>query len=318
MKRKEIVPASTETAMKRTINAETFRTLVEHSNEGSLILTAEGVACYVSPAVENILGYRPDELLGTPMLELSHPDDLKMLNQTLSEVIQKPNILIKVPVCRILHKDGKYRWIESAVTNMLDNPAVNGIIDNFRDVTQERIAEENLVYVNRLYNFLSHINQTIVHITDEKLLFEEACRIAIDHGKFKYAWIGIPDTATGKVQMVASAGTTRRDRDFFSDYHFDSIGPISHVLAGMDYFVVDDIQSRNNLKFIAYANDRGFHSAIVLPIKKSGKVFALLSLTPEKKVSLMRLRLPCSPKQAAICHLRSMFLSATASVHKPK
>ena len=279
---KEIVPDSSETAMK-TINAEIFRTLVEHSNEGSLILTAKGVACYVSPAVENMLGYRPDELTGTAMPELSHPGDLALLSQTLSEVIQKPNILVKSPVFRIRHKDGSYRWIESAVTNMLDNPAINGIIANFRDVTQDRIAEENLIYANRLYDFLSHINQTIVHVTDEKLLFEEACRIAINHGRFKYAWIGIPDLATGKIYMVASAGTTRRDRDFFSDYSFDSNGPISHVLAGMDYFVVDDIQSRNNSKFITYANERGFHSAIVLPIKKSGQVFALLSLYAEEK-----------------------------------
>lgn len=262
---------------------ETFRTLVEYGSEGLLILNEEGIATYVSSAVRTILGYEPEELLDTNLILLAHPDDLPAVSATFAEVLEKPNVPVKVHICRIRHKDGSYRWLESVATNMLHNPAVNGIVDSFRDVTQDRIAEEKLLYANRLYNFLSHINQTIVHVTDEQTLFDEACRIAVDHGRFRYAWIGIPATETRKINVAASAGTTRRDREFFADYHYDENGPISKVLAGVNYHVVDHIQSHNNLKFNAYANDRGFQSAIVLAIKKSGRTFAVLNLYAEER-----------------------------------
>lgn len=260
------------------IQAETFRKLMEHGTEGALILDARGLVSYASPSTADILGYGPAELKGTLILELSHPDDLEMLHFTLLKSLQKPGTRIKVPICRILHKDGSYRWIESVVTNMLPDPDVRGITGSFRDVTQDHVAQEKLVYANRLYDFLRHINHAIVHTAQEKALFQEACQIAVENGGFRFAWIGIPDRSSGKVPMVASAGGTARDEEFFRDYTYDDSGPISKILEGSDYFVVDHIQSRKNLKFIAYANDRGFQSAIVLPLRKSGEVFAVMSL----------------------------------------
>lgn len=252
--------------------------LVEHGTEGVFLLNAEGMVIYASPAVAGILGYQTVELEGTALLGLSHPEDMEMLSRFLSEVCQKPAIRIEAPGCRILQKDGSYHWIESVMTNMLDNPDVGGIICNFRDVTLQSVTQEKLLYANRLYDFLRQINHAIVHAGDDEVLFTEACRIAVEHGGFRYAWIGIPDRVTGSVQLVASAGGTPRDDEFFKDYRYDANGPISHILEGMDYFVVDHIQSRKNLKFISYSNERGFKSAIVLPLRKSGAVFAVLSL----------------------------------------
>lgn len=252
--------------------------LIEYGTEGALLLTPEGMVAYASPAACSILGYLSGELQGIDIRGLSHPEELEMLRSQLSEVLRKPGLRIEAPPFRIRHKDGTFRWIEATATNMLDSPDVRGIIGIFRDVGQIRAAHQKLAYANRLYDFLRQINHAIIHTAEESILFSEACRIAVESRGFRYAWIGIPDPTTRKVLMAASAGSTARDALFFHDFAYDCNGPISHVMGGKDYFAVDHIQSRKNKEFIAYANDRGFQSAIVLPLKKSGRVFAVLNL----------------------------------------
>ena len=251
---------------------------MEHGTEGALILDREGKVTYASPSVSCILGYAPDALASTALQGLPHPDDLEALRELFQGVLRRPGIRIEVPDFRILHPDGQCRWIASTVTNRLSHPDVAGIVCNFRDVTPDRRAQEKLVYANRLYDFLRQINHAIVHAAEEKVLFGEACRIAVEHGGFRFAWIGIPDRATGHVAVAASAGGTERDEAFFSNFTYDPEGPISHIMEGLDYFVVDDIQSRKNQAFIAYANERGFQSTLVLALRRSGSVVAVLSL----------------------------------------
>lgn len=260
-----------------------FRKLAELGTEGILILTPGWLVAYASPSVEALLGYLPEELLGLHVLTLSHPDEHPMLVSLFSDIALRPGVRIPVPVYRIQKKDGACRWIESLVTNMLEDPDIGGLVYHFHDVTKDRISQIQLLYANKLYDFLRHINQAIVHATDETVLFEEACRIAVAHGDFRYAWVGIPDPENGTVRKVAQAGETARDEEFFSDYRYDPNGPIAQILEGADCFVVDHIQSRQNHSFITYANDRGFQSALVLPVRKSGKVFAVLSLYAVEK-----------------------------------
>lgn len=251
---------------------------MEHASEGMLLLTDTGTILYASPAAYGILGYKEGELAGVQVPNLAHPDDREMLQGILAAVSASPDLRMNVPPSRFGLQEEPCRWIESVMTNKLHDPLAGGIIWTLRDTTKEKQVHESLVYANRLYDFLRHIHHAIVHAKEEDVLFDEACRIAVTHGGFRYAWIGIPDRETRKVLMAASAGGTTLDSDFFSDYAYDYGGPIEHVLEGSPNFVVDHIQSRSNKKFIAYANDRGFQSAIVLPLKKEGQVFAVLNL----------------------------------------
>ena len=101
--------------------------------------------------------------------------------------------------------------MEATLTNLLHEPAVDGIIDNFRDVTEKKLAEEKIIHLNRLYAFISQINQAIVHSSDEQTVFKEACRIAIEIGKFQAAWIGIIDVENQKINLVEGCGISSED-----------------------------------------------------------------------------------------------------------
>ncbi len=139
-------------------------------------------------------------------------------------------------------------------------------------------AKEKILNGNRLYSFISHTNQTIVHVKDEQTLFNDACSIAINKGKFKMAWIGIADTATRRIKLVASCGANESDISLLSDYAYSSEGPIEKTLQGLNYFLIPDLEKETEGPWNIHTEERGFKSSICLPIKKSGKTIGVFSL----------------------------------------
>jgi PAS domain S-box-containing protein len=74
------------------------------------------------------------------------------------------------------------------------------------DITLRKQAEAHTQKLNRLYNTLSQVNQSIVHADERDKLFHEICRVAIEFGKYRMAWIGLIDGTTHDVRPVAVAG----------------------------------------------------------------------------------------------------------------
>src|SRR4051812_33665345 len=78
--------------------------------------------------------------------------------------------------------------------------------DAFNDAANPISAEEKLKTANRLYAFISQINQALIHADSEQAIFKEACNIALESGKFKMAWVGLINEPGKTVNLVASAG----------------------------------------------------------------------------------------------------------------
>jgi len=139
-------------------------------------------------------------------------------------------------------------------------------------------AHERIININRLYSFISHTNQTIVHVKDEQTLFNDACSIAVNQGKFKMAWIGIVDTAARKIKLAASCAESEADLSILSDYNYISKEPIKKTLSGSNYVLIRDLQKELEIPRNKHTNEWGIRSSICLPIKKSGKVIGVFSL----------------------------------------
>ncbi|MCE7065016.1 PAS domain S-box protein [Dyadobacter sp. CY326] len=118
-----------------------FRTLIENSIDAVLVLNAKAEPMYVSPAVKNVLGYTPQEVMDMNIFSMAHPDDMAELPKVMEKVIANPGVPIQGHTGRMLHKDGSWRWIEAIVTNLLHEPTINGIVDNFRDVTDKIVSQ---------------------------------------------------------------------------------------------------------------------------------------------------------------------------------
>lgn len=120
-----------------------FRALVENSLDGSAILDGDLTILYESPSAERILGYKPEELMGKGTLKFLHPEDAKNVIKTLDVLLKHPGQAVSMGV-RFLHKDGSWRVIEGVVNNLLHDPSVNGIVVNYRDITERKRAQEAL------------------------------------------------------------------------------------------------------------------------------------------------------------------------------
>ncbi|MET7711265.1 sensor domain-containing diguanylate cyclase [Streptomyces sp. NPDC005407] len=115
-----------------------FRTLVQGSSDVIAIAGEDCVLLYISPAVQQVFGYRPEDLLGIRLPLLIHPDDLPPLKQTIGKLREEDELsshgLSRRVSCRMRSADGQWRHIESTISLHDD-----GLIANSRDVS-ERVA----------------------------------------------------------------------------------------------------------------------------------------------------------------------------------
>ena len=120
-----------------------FRALIEHSPAMTGILDREGRFQYVSPSTEDVLGYKPRELLGEVAFEYVHEDDrpriLEEFHRSLSNPAYRPRVQF-----RFRHASGRTVHLETKGVNRLDDPAVEGFVVNTRDVTEQKRTERKL------------------------------------------------------------------------------------------------------------------------------------------------------------------------------
>ena len=120
-----------------------FRSLVQNALDIITILEADGTVRYESPAVERVLGYAPNELVGRNPFALVHPDDVARVRGLFQETLSKPGVNVPAEF-RFRHKDGSWRWLEAVGTNLLANPSVSGVVINSRDITERKAFEARL------------------------------------------------------------------------------------------------------------------------------------------------------------------------------
>ena len=124
-------------------NEERFRLLAQNVSDVIGLVDGDGIVSYLSPSVRRVLGYEPGELVGTSSFSLIHPDDLDEAIKAFREVRSAPRATSSAEV-RLRHKDGSWCVVEVSETNLLADPSVRGIVDNFRDVSEKRRATEAL------------------------------------------------------------------------------------------------------------------------------------------------------------------------------
>ena len=111
------------------------------------------------------------------------------------------------------------------------------------DITDRKIAEEKLLKANRLYTFLSAINQAIVHTRDEKLLYNEVCRVATEIGMYEMAWIGLINDQEKRINLVAESNATTRDLELLSHATYDPKGPTAIAIDTGKYYLNNDVEN---------------------------------------------------------------------------
>lgn len=120
-----------------------FRSLIEHASDVFAIVDRTGRLCYASPAFTPVLGWRPSALDGRNLLHLVHPDELAHAAKAFAATARTPGVREPIEL-RIRRGDGSYAVMEIIANNLLDEPAVAGIVLTARDLTARRRTEEAL------------------------------------------------------------------------------------------------------------------------------------------------------------------------------
>ncbi|MBZ5504508.1 MAG: PAS domain S-box protein [Acidobacteriia bacterium] len=120
-----------------------FRALIENSSDAIMLLDSGSRVMYASAGAQRILGYPLDDLIGINGFELCHPESHAAVRQQMEECLRKPGQPV-AGSARIRHKDGTWRVVEGVLTNLLHDPHVRGIVNNYRDITEKVQAEQAL------------------------------------------------------------------------------------------------------------------------------------------------------------------------------
>ncbi len=120
-----------------------YQYLLENALDGIAIVNRDGTMRYQRPAIESILGYTLEERNGMSTLELVHSDDLPKATEAFAELMQNPGKICHIEV-RGRHKDGSCRTLEIIGKSLIGDPIIDGIVANYRDITERKQAEEKL------------------------------------------------------------------------------------------------------------------------------------------------------------------------------
>ena len=119
-----------------------FRALIENSTDGIALTDEKGIITYASPSTARMVGYFPEEFIGGRIFGRDdYPDGGEATRRLMARIQQEPR-KSQVLEFRTPHKDGTLLWMEITGINLLDEPGVEAIVWNFRDVTQRKQLEQ--------------------------------------------------------------------------------------------------------------------------------------------------------------------------------
>ncbi len=121
-----------------------FRAVIEHATDIIGLIDANGRILYLSPSVEHITGYSPEDLLEKSLFEHVHSDDQAVLRTGLQQGVEDPTMMLTAEV-RWRHKNGSWRYLSYRGRSLLNHPGIESILITARDITENKQFEQELV-----------------------------------------------------------------------------------------------------------------------------------------------------------------------------
>ncbi len=244
---------------------------------------ASGRWLRVNAKLQKMLGYPLDELYGMSWQELTHSEDLSEDESEFDRLISGEVEGYQMEK-RFLRADGTELPVRISVRLTLTSQGTpEYIVGMVQDLTGENRQKQLLHREASLYTMLSRINQVILYSRSEQEVLQSACEIALILDSLTFAWVGRCDSHGHIQDVLAYSGRNEVDQGFedlfslFKQYPGQGLSEKALVEART---VVENDSSNST----EYSPWRGFtqrfecHSAIALPIRKHGNVYANLTL----------------------------------------
>jgi diguanylate cyclase (GGDEF)-like protein/PAS domain S-box-containing protein len=260
---------------------ERFRSIAEATQEWIWEIDADGLYTFCSPAVELILGYAPEQLIGKNCLNMVSQSMRAAVADLLRRGTAEKRGWRDVEL-HLQHAAGGIRWLDSNALPLFD-PFGNvvGYRGVARDITRHRLQQERIARLSRIQAVLSGINSTIVRLRERGELLRESCRIAVQQGGFKMAWVGLVEPGAMKATPLAWEGFEQgylQEMSLTLANREEDPGPVGQALRKKTMVVVNDIQASPQPLFKQQALSHGFRSQIAMPLLVEDQAVGVLVL----------------------------------------
>ncbi len=143
-----------------------FRALVQHASDIIMVVEADGSVSYASPAFETVLGYPAIESIGMLARSIMDPADIERFTNLMGEAPESG--AAARAEARLRHHDGSWRWFEVSFTNLFDDPSVQGLVANLRDISERKQSDAALRQAQEMFRHAfddAGIGMTLVNPT---------------------------------------------------------------------------------------------------------------------------------------------------------
>ncbi len=257
---------------------ERYRSLFDNSIDAILLTSPDGRVLAANPAACRILGRSEDEVrrLGRAgVVDTADPRLAAFLEERARTGKARGELIL-------IREDGAR--IPCEVTSVLFRDKDGNIRTSMivRDITDRKNAEESISRLNRLYSVLSKVNEAIVRTHAPEKLYEQACRIAVEEGLFKMAWIGIIEPETLAVKPVVScgdAGNYLHDIKILATDEPEGRGPTGKAAFEGTPSICSDIEhDPRMLPWRDKALQHGFRSSAAFPLRAGSAVIGAFTI----------------------------------------
>jgi PAS domain S-box-containing protein len=216
-------------------------------------------------------------------LHILHPDDRALFrNKAIEAGVKGVRTVVEY---RLQRSDGAWIHVQQTMEPLSGETQADTKhrwFNTLQDVTERKLAEAKIRHLNRVYAVLSGINSMIVRVRDRDELFREACRIAVEEGGFKLAWIGLVDKPSGDIDVVSWHGAGEgyielmpqgRGRNLLGGRNL-SVQAITERMTK----IANDMTRSPHILLKEESRERGFHSLAILPLLAAGEGIGVLAL----------------------------------------
>jgi PAS domain S-box-containing protein len=272
------------TAINKTLQASEsrYRRLFETAKDGILLLNSKTAQIEdVNPFLMDLLGYSYDEFLGKKIWEIGAFKDTLLNIEAFTELQTKR--FIRYDDLPLIGKDG-HRFSVEFVSNVYDCEGIEIIQCNIRDNTKRRLAELVLKATTRALKMLSESNIALIAAETESNLITAYCRIAVEVGGYRMAWIVLADNGPEKNVKILTHygyedGYLELSKITWAEDSECGNGPTGLAIRSRQVYCVDDISTDPVMTpWRAEALKRGYQSTIAVPFRLPNERMACLTL----------------------------------------
>lgn len=271
----ELKVISQEKSNKLQETAIAFQKTLDSMMEGVQMHDCDWKYTYVNETLTKYSNTPKEELIGYTIIEkypgIEHTELFHVLDDCMRNRIAKN---YRTP---FTFPNGRVSYFELNI-----QPIPDGLFILSIDITERIKAEEKILKLNRLYEFTSSINKSIVHIDSQQKLLDRVCKIAINIGKFKYVWISLLDN-DNTLRIKSIGGDKEGAKKILNLEGFDHKNPIfkdiptAKAINTGKYTCNNDLQSDPSmLPWKEELERQNLHSTIAIPIISGKKVIGIL------------------------------------------